>query len=306
MQKQKYFSRYGFIIQKLRISKEATFEEIKDYLERQSELADFDLNISKRTFDRDKNEILSLFNILIEYDFRRKVYYIKEEEQEELNNRMLESFHLFNSLKTSDKLAQHIIFEKRRPQGIEHFQTLLQAIKDRRMVHFIYTKFWDDDISVRTVEPYALKESQYRWYLLAKDKKDDMVKSFGLDRISDLDFKKTKFTFPTNININELFRHCYGVINIYDKDPVKVVLAFTPLQGKYIKSLPLHESQRVILENDNEIRIKLNIQITEDFLKELLSYGNQMKIISPKSLNNKVCKIFESALKNNKEISKTN
>ena len=35
MQKPKYFLRYRAIIQKLRISKEATFQEIKDYLERQ-------------------------------------------------------------------------------------------------------------------------------------------------------------------------------------------------------------------------------------------------------------------------------
>jgi len=78
MQKPKYFLRYGFIIQKLRNCKKATFKEIKDYLERQSELSDFDLNISKRTFDRDKNEILSIFNVLIEYNHSRKVYYIAD------------------------------------------------------------------------------------------------------------------------------------------------------------------------------------------------------------------------------------
>jgi predicted DNA-binding transcriptional regulator YafY len=128
MQKPKYFLRYRAIIQKLRTSKEATFIEIKDYLERQSELSDYDLNISKRTFDRDKNEILSLFNVLIEFDYSRKVYYIADDDQNEINDRMLEDLDIFNLMNMSDSNTPYIIFEKRKPKGTEHLYGLLHAI----------------------------------------------------------------------------------------------------------------------------------------------------------------------------------
>lgn len=300
MQKQKYFLRYVLIIQKLKFSKAATFEELKDYLELQSELADFDLNISKRTFERDKNEIHSLFNILIEYDFSRKVYYIKEEEQQEINNRMLESFNMFNSLNMSDNLAPHIIFEKRRPQGTEHFYGLLHAIKNRFNIKFTYTKFWDDDCSDRIVEPYALKEARYRWYLLAKDAKDNLVKTFGLDRISELEITKKHFQFPKDFNPGKNFEHSFGILTNAELEPKEVILSFDPFQGKYVKSFPLHESQQITIDNKKEIRFKLKIHITKDFIMELLSYGDAVKIIAPKSLKNQVCKVLENALELNK------
>ena len=284
MPKPKYFLRYGFIIQKLRQCKEATFEEIRDYLALQSELSDFDLNISKRTFDRDKSEILSIFNVLIEYDFSKKVYFIQQDEGNEVNDRMLEAFDMFNSLNMSDSNTPYIILEKRKPQGTEHFYGLLHAIKNRFVIKFTYTKFWDNESSERNVEPYTLKESQYRWYLLANDKKDNTVKTFGLDRISELEITKQKFVYPKEYNPNDVFRYSFGIISDTEKDPKEIVLSFDPFQGKYIKSFPLHDTQQIIIDDKNELRIKLKVHITEDFIMELLSFGNTVKVLEPKSL----------------------
>ena len=300
MQKPKYFLRYSSIIQKLRNCKEATFKEIKDYLERQSDLSGYDLNISKRTFDRDKNEILSLFNVLIEYNSSRKVYYIADDDQSCINDRMLEAFDMFNSLNMSVSNAPYIILKKRKPQGTEHFYGLLHAIKNRLMIKFTYTKFWDDEISERNVEPYALKESGYRWYLISKDKKDGKIKTFGLDRISELDILRQKFVYPKDYKPNDVFRYSFGILTDSVKEPEEVMLSFEPFRGKYIKSFPLHNSQQIIFDSKKELRIRLNVLITEDFIMELLSFGDEVKIISPKSLKNKICMKLSNALKNNK------
>jgi len=298
MPKPKYFLRYGFIIQKLRARKEATFCEIKDYLQMQSELTDYDLNISKRTFDRDKNEILSLFNVLIEYDHSRKVYFIADEEGIEINDRMLEAFNMFNSLNMSDNNAPYIIFEKRKPQGTEHFYGLLHAIKNCFHIKFTYKKFWDEESSERHVEPYALKESQHRWYLLAKDTKDNEIKTFGLDRIYTLEILRQKFIYPLNYNPNEVFKFSFGILTNSGNEPKDVVLSFDPFQGKYIKSFPLHQTQEIIVDNEQELQVKLNIHITKDFVMEILSFGEEVKVLSPDSLKNQICKILSDSLEN--------
>lgn len=300
MQKQKYFSRYDLIINRLSNGKQATFEEIKDYIENQADFSDFNASYSKRTFDRDKIEIADLFGTIIEYDYSRKVYSIKEQGQDNRKTRLLEAFNMYNFLKTSDNLANHVIFEKRKPLGTEHFYGLLHAIQNHFIVKFIHTKYWEDDVTVRTVEPYALKECAYRWYLLAKDQKDNHIKSFGLDRISELEITKIKFSYPKNYYPNEEYRNYFGIINDGEGEPEEVVLSFDAFKGKYILSFPLHESQEVLLNNENEIRIKLKIYITPDFLKEILSYGKDIKIISPESLKTAVCEILKKALKNNK------
>jgi len=109
---------------------------------------------------------------------------------------------------------------------------------------------------LRVVEPYALKEFKNRWYVLANDLKDNKVKSFALDRLTELEITNKKFQLPNNFNINEHFKFSFGIISPNGQEPQEVILSFDPFQGKYIKTLPLHESQVILKDNEQELRIK--------------------------------------------------
>ena len=136
--------------------------------------------------------------------------------------------------------------------------------------------------------PLALKEFKNRWYListnLVKDSSDGIIKTFGLDRISSLEITKIRFRYPTSFDIEEYFRHCFGIISPVEEKPAEVILSFDPDQGKYIKTLPLHQSQQILVDNDNELRVKLLIYITFDFRMELWAHGNTIRILQPASL----------------------
>jgi predicted DNA-binding transcriptional regulator YafY len=298
MAKREYLLRYIKVINKLRSCKEATFNEISDYLKSESELHEYDLNISQRTFQRDLNEVRSLFNIDIQFDFSKKVYYIVEEiDNDELSNKMLEAFNIYNSLKMAGKLKPFIHFEKRQPQGTEHMSGFIYAIQNNKVAKFKHKKFWDDEETTRTVEPYALKECQNRWYIVAKDRKDGHTKTFGLDRISELEILKQKFSIPKDFNINEMFKYSFGIISPSDVEAQEITLSFEPIQGKYIKTFPLHESQMITKDNKDEFEIKLKLKITNDFVMELLKYGSTIEIKSPVKLKKEVCGIYNKALK---------
>jgi predicted DNA-binding transcriptional regulator YafY len=75
-----------------------------------------------------------------------------------------------------------------------------------------------------------------------------------------------------------------------------VILSFDPFQGKYIKSLPLHDTQEIIKDTERELRIRLTLYLTHDFLMKLLSYGDTVKVIKPKQLAVKLRNIYASAL----------
>jgi predicted DNA-binding transcriptional regulator YafY len=283
MSKRESLSRLNLIIRKVK-RMPSSFEEISDYLARESEIQSYNFITSKRTFQRDLDDIRSLFDIDIQYDFSRKVYYINEEELPEVNDRILEAFDLFNTLNVSDRFSRHIHFEKRRPQGTEHLFGLLHAIKNRLLVSFSYRKFWDDETSERRVEPYALKEFKNRWYLVASDRKDQVVKTFGLERMANLEITRTVFEADIDFNVEEKFRYCFGIISPEDEKPEDIILSFDPFQGKYIKTLSLHETQMVLIDNEDEFQISLKLCITRDLVMELLSYGDSMKVIQPQIL----------------------
>lgn len=295
MSKRESIARYTLIIQMLR-KHPATFAEIEDYLALESDLEGFNYNISKRTFQRDLEDIRSLYNIYIQFDFSRKVYYIDFENQPEATERILEAFDTFNALNLSDRLSNNIHFEKRRPQGTENIYGLLHAIKNQYQIKFSYQKFWEDHLSLRNVEPYALKEFKNRWYVLAKDLKDKQVKSFALDRLSDLDISKKRFQLPNDFNVNDHYKYCFGIISPNDNPLEEVILSFTEEQGKYIKTLPLHHTQEIMNDTKKEFRIKLQLYITHDFKMELLSYGDQVMVIAPKSLAEDIKKTLRDAL----------
>ena len=296
MSKREYFLRYSLILKKLQRTT-ASFQDISNYLLRESELLDVDLTISKRTFQRDITEIRDIFRVDIQYDASRKVYFIVDDQKPDITSRMLEAFDMFNALNLTNDFESFVHFEKRKPQGADHFYGLLHGIKNHFLIRFNYLKYYEGEISKREVEPYALKEFKSRWYLLAKDLKDEKTKTFGLDRIAELEIGKKRFEWPLDFNVNVLFRNSFGIINPTDGKCEEVTLSFDAFQGKYIKSFPLHHTQQVLEDNADETIIKLSVNITYDFIMELLSDGDRVKIISPPSLKKSICENYAKALK---------
>lgn len=295
MSKRESISRYNLIIKIIR-KHPATFQEIADYLSRESEFEDYNFNVSKRTFQRDLEDIRSIYKIDILYDPSLRAYCIGSDDHPEATERILEAFDTFNALNISDRLSDYIHFEKRRPQGTENLYGLLHAIKNKVQIRFTHRKYWGNEIPERLAEPYALKEFRNRWYVLANDLKDNKIKSFALDRLSELEITKKRFQSPKDFNVNEHFKYCFGIISPNSLQPQEIILSFKPFQGKYIKSLPFHESQEILKDNEDELLIRLTLFVTHDFFMEILSYGENVKVIKPDNLISDLKTSYQNAL----------
>lgn len=303
MSKKGYISRYLLILKKLKVKPYSNFEELRRYIENQFDFLQMQddslqLGFSKRTLQRDIREIRNVFGVEIEYSKGRKGYFISQNENENMNfQRMIEAFDMFNSLNLAQDLTPFILLEKRRPQGTENLYGLIHAIKKRYKIKFTYEKFWEEELTQRLVDPYALKEFKNRWYILAKDGENPNLKSFALDRLTNLEITNQKYDYPSNYSIEENYRYCFGIISLDQGEPQDIILSLEPFQGKYLKTLPLHHTQQVIVDNDRETKIRLKLFLTQDLIMELLSFGPHMKVIEPKSLAEKIKKIHEKAYK---------
>lgn len=279
--------RYSCIINKLR-SKPSTLSEIQHYLEIQGEIQGFRADLSARTFKRDLYEIFSLFRIDIHFDFSARTYKIVEDIYSVSNSRMLEAFDTMNMLHISEGISQYVFFEQRKPKGTEHLHTLLHAIKNKLQVRLLYQKIWSDEISERIIEPYALKESQYLWYVLAYQPNEYKVKTFGLDRIVHMDILKRKFTMKRDFNVEDAFKYCFGIDSFGSEKPEDILLSFDPEEALYIKNLPLHPTQEIVLDNENECRIRLKLYLSYDFIMQIRSRGDRVKVLKPARLRHMI------------------
>jgi len=286
MDNRKIFMRTSLILQRLQKSP-ATLKEINLYLERNSNQYGEEFSISKRTIGRDLDKIRSMHQIDIVFDYSRKVYFIDNEGQPEVNKRMMESINMLNAMHLADGMDDLILFESRQSAGTENLYGLLHAIKNRLQISFTYQKYFEKEKTHRIVEPYGLREYRSRWYLVVKEAKkgeEEYIKNFGLDRITNLEITKKHFDLPKDFNLTDYFKFAFGNIVPWEDAPSDVVLSFAPYQGKFIKSTPLHTTQQILADNEKELKIQLKVYLTHEFIAELLSFGKNVKIVQPEEL----------------------
>lgn len=283
MSKLIYFKRYLYVIDRLR-SRPCSFIELQEHVMRKLEKDDIDTTFEYaiRTFERDKKDISTLFGIDIHYNRKDKTYAIDEEEIEDQSvTRMIDAFSIHHALQEGNKLSPSVFLEKRKSLGTENIYGIIHAIQNLNVLQFTHQKHWEDFSTQREVKPIAIKESQQRWYLVALDKKDENIKTFGLDRIFNLKITDTKFK-PIDYNVQKEFQHAFGVETYAPAE--KVVLEFSKQQGNYIKTFPLHESQRIVDETEDTVLLEIYIHLTKDIIMELLKYGSNVEVLEPKSL----------------------
>lgn len=296
MSKRSSNKRLILIINKIRRNP-LSYKELCNYFEEYSDMEGDDYLISKRTYQRDLNDIRSIYNIDIQYNRSTKKYYIEQEGDEEVYDRIFEAVDTINALNITESISKYVDFEKRKPKGTEHLYGLIHAVKNKCIVTYYYQKYWDESPSQRTAHPYGIKEAHNRWYVVAKDMKDQRIKTFALDRISLFQISSEKFSVDKEFSSYNYFKNSFGIITPDEGQQVEeVILKFDSHQGKYIKSLPLHASQTIVEDTPEHLIISLKLCVTYDFKMEILSYGERVKVIQPASLINELVDELKTTL----------
>ncbi len=162
---------------------------------------------------------------------------------------------------------------------------LLYAIENNFEIKIKHQSYWKELPEIRTLQPIAIKESNNRWYLICFDTVKKDFRNFGLDRIQNLEITNLKFK-PIDYNATTYYQHAFG-IETYE--PVtKIVLNFNSFQAQYIKSLPLHHSQSVVFEGTDTCKFEYYMHPTNDFIMEIMKYGENVVVESPQSLREDV------------------
>lgn len=288
------------IISKIKNNRYISFQELAKHIERELAFRGiYDTGLSRRTIQRDIQNIRTDFGVDIEYSRRDGGYFISESDYRSDIDRFLDSFDILSSLSTENEIPDFVFAEKHRPMGTQHLYPLIHAIRNSRKVSFTYLKFQNDKASDRLIEPYAIRECRGRWYLVGRTSGLSDLKTYGLDRIHDLTVTEDAFKRDKSVDIDEKFRYSYGIYSSDEYPIEEVLLSFAPEDGRYLKSLPLHHTQEIVRDTDEEFTIRLKLKITEDFVMEIISRSWSLKVLSPQSLKDRVNKIWRSALERN-------
>ena len=290
------------IIRKIQRSNFVGMSELIDYILQETENRNayddkITIGVDKRTIRRDFNDIRELFGIDIVYSYSERGYYIQENSYEnKYSQRLLDEFEIFQSLKLTSGITKTVDIELQKPRGIENIYGILHAIKNHFVVNFTFHQYYLQKNLIITAEPYAIKEFKNRWYIVVKEELENYYTTYGLDRITDFFITEIKFRKNSDFDIKKVFEHNYGIMTGYGLPPQEIILSFERLQGQYVKYTPLHHSQKILNDTQEELRISLFLIPTFDFRMELLSYGNAVKVIKPESLKLELINIYKKGI----------
>ena len=267
-----------------------TFEEINEKWER-NDLLSGGQNYPKRTFESHRQNIEEVFGILIDCDRRTNRYFISDREELKNQNHILkwlvETFNLNDVVGQSKNLKDRIGLEDI-PAGHGCLVDLLDAMNRNQTFDMEYQKFYADEKKLyRNMEPYGVQIFQRRWYVLARNPENDTLYTYSLDRIVSLKKNESTFTMPKDFSISDFFSGCYGIIK--DATPKQmVVVRANAFQAKYLKTLPLHESQEIVTENSEFTTFSYYIRPTFDFKQKILSYMGNVEVVEPLSFRDEI------------------
>lgn len=213
------------------------------------------------------------------------MYQINEELSDGSFDRIVESFHITQALNKSNEVSKIIILEQRKSKGMENMHGLLHAIQNKFVINFLHESYWNFDVKKRKCVPIAIKEAQHRWYLIAFDIDKKEFRNYGLDRISDLEISTGKHSVP-EFNVKEYYKNAFGIDA--QGEPYKVILKIANYQKKFLNSLPLHHSQKIVEENETHFKLEFFIQLSHDFKTEILKLGSLCEVLEPKQLRKEI------------------
>ena len=281
----KQLQKYAWLIETIRRAGKISHRDLSDKWERAIEYSNGD-PLPRATFNRWRKAIYNLFSIEINCQtVGSYLYYIANPEdidEDKLKKWMLDSFAVGNLIGENLSLKDRIIVDEI-PSGREHLTTILEAMKESRVVNITYRPFKRSHGYTFSIEPYCVKLFENRWYVLAHNNRDE-IKIYGLDRVDDAEIMDDRYKFPKNFDADNYFSTAYGVVIGYDVKPQRIVVRANEDHKHYLKSLPLHHSQRLIEDYGEYADFELYLSPTYDFVMKLLQVGAMIEVISPASL----------------------
>ena len=171
--------------------------------------------------------------------------------------------------------------------GNEYLTSILEAIKLKRLIQFEYASFVTGELKLRKVTPLLLKQYRNRWYLISfDDSKNDYI-TYALDRIEGLEILKETVSQPIDFDPDNYFKHAVGITS-GNTAPTDVRLKVSLVAAKYLDSLPIHASQKVVEMNQDHFIFCIKVNISEELIREIMSYGGDIAVIEPLELKEEV------------------
>lgn len=180
-------------------------------------------------------------------------------------------------------------------KGIDLIQPIFQAIREKTVLAITYQSFNATAPNTNHFSGYVLKEFRNRWFLLAQSHHRKTLDTLALDRMVKIEpAPQETFKQPApDLDFDAYYDNLIGVTKNPASVAQKVILEISPAHSPYILTKPFHASQEILRPLNSEQPDKgaiISVQVVLNFEleREILGFGEDMKVLSPRYLTRKI------------------
>ena len=293
----KTFNRYIWLLDILLQEKKMTFDEISNRW-KESNIGN-NTPMPLRTFHQHRAAVEELFGVQIKCDASNGYkYYIANPEvlkNDKTRKWLLNSFNLSNMIIAGHNMKDRILFEDI-PHGTEYLQSIIYAMQHSKVLAIDYQPFYGHRTSY-TIQPYAMKTYNQRWYVLGYIKELDAIRNIALDRLLEMAITEQAFKLPKGFSAEKYYENTVGIFVNDELSPVKVRLKAYGSQIEYLRSLPLHKSQRETASKYGEFCVfEYKLCLTPELSSQILAMGENVEVLEPIELREEIKRRLEESI----------
>jgi predicted DNA-binding transcriptional regulator YafY len=177
------------------------------------------------------------------------------------------------------------------------FARLQKAIAKKQKVSVIYRPPLEEETITIELCPYHLLYENGAWHILGRTSLHDKVRTFELNHIQDMQPTGQCYLDDEDFDVSEFLRRAWSTVPEGQIHHVK--LLFLPKVADDVAEVTWHHSQKVTRNDDGSALVEFRVDGLSEITWWVLGYGDQVRILSPKSLRKRVLEIAENVVKIN-------
>ncbi len=190
----------------------------------------------------------------------------------------------------------------KRPGNSKYLSLVTQAVLQGKQITIRYggrsgnksiTEQMTADLP-RTLSPQRLTHYRDNWYLDAWCHTQQALRTFAVERISELELHKTPRKTLSHDTLNAHYAQTFGIFGGEVKGIAK--LKFTPHRSQWVAEEIWHKDQQGSWLDDGSYVLKIPYGSDIELIGDILKYGNDVEVLAPPELRDKVIDKISSML----------
>jgi predicted DNA-binding transcriptional regulator YafY len=177
------------------------------------------------------------------------------------------------------------------------FATLQSAIAKKRKVRMYYAPLGNNKNTIVTLSPYHLNYNNRAWYVIGLSGSHKELRTFKLSRIKQITVLDKCFVVKEKFTSSDYFGKAWSMIpegRLYH-----IKLKFTKKVARNVSEVRWHSSQKATHHSDGAVTMDFVVDGLGEIRWWILGYGDQVEVLKPKALRDKIAKTAKEMAKIN-------